>query len=198
MGIILGGRLGYVIFYNFGYYSENIFEIFKLWQGGMSFHGGLLGVIISIFIFSKKIKVNFFKFSDIVACVAPIGIFFGRLANFINSELWGTITSKPWGVVFSNAGPLPRHPSQLYEAFFEGILLLVILNTLLRKGFLNNSGFISGVFLSLYALFRIIIERFREPDAHIGYIFEYFTMGTLLSIPMLSGIIIVYFSLRKK
>jgi phosphatidylglycerol:prolipoprotein diacylglycerol transferase len=155
-------------------------------------------VILAIFFYARLNKISIFSLGDIVCSVVPIGLFFGRLANFINSELWGTITSKPWGVVFSNAGPLPRHPSQLYEAFFEGILLLVILNTLLRKGFLNNSGFISGVFLSLYALFRIIIERFREPDAHIGYIFEYFTMGTLLSIPMLSGIIIVYFSLRKK
>ena len=198
LGIIFGARIGYVVFYDPSLILVNPLNVVAIWKGGMSFHGGALGVILAIFFYARLNKISIFSLGDIVCSVVPIGLFFGRIANFINSELWGTITSKPWGVVFSNAGPLPRHPSQLYEAFFEGILLLVILNTLLRKGFLNNSGFISGVFLSLYALFRIIIERFREPDAHIGYIFEYFTIGTLLSIPMLSGIIIVYFSLRKK
>ena len=137
IGIILGGRLGYVIFYNLDYYSQNLLEIFKLWQGGMSFHGGLLGVIISIIIFSKKSQVNFFKFSDIVSCVAPIGILLGRIANFINAELYGKITTLSWGVIFPNAGSLPRHPSQIYEATLEGVLLFLIINYLaLKKKFL--------------------------------------------------------------
>ena len=128
IGIVLGGRLGYVFFYNFEYYSQNIFEIFKLWQGGMSFHGGLLGVVVSIIFFSKKTKTNFFKFADIVSCVAPIGIFFGRIANFINGELYGKISTLPWAVIFPAGGSLPRHPSQIYEALLEGMILFILIN----------------------------------------------------------------------
>ena len=195
MGIILGGRLGYVIFYNFGYYSENIFEIFKLWQGGMSFHGGLLGVIISIFIFSKKIKVNFFKFSDIVACVAPIGIFFGRLANFINGELFGKVSALPWAVIFPNSDNISRHPSQIYEAILEGVVLFILINFFaFKKKLIFKAGYVSGLFLIFYSIVRIIGESFREPDIHIGYFFNYFSTGVLLSfVTFLAGCTIIFF-----
>ena len=195
IGIIIGGRLGYVIFYNLDYYSQNLLEIFKLWQGGMSFHGGLLGVIISIIIFSKKSQVNFFKFSDIVSCVAPIGILLGRIANFINAELYGKITTLSWGVIFPNAGSLPRHPSQIYEATLEGVLLFLIINYLaLKKKFLYRPGYISAIFLILYSILRIFSEIFREPDIHLGLLFNYFSMGTLLSlITIIFGILIILF-----
>ena len=147
IGIILGGRLGYVIFYNFEYYSQNFFEIFKLWRGGMSFHGGLLGVIVSIIFFSKKTKTNFFKFADIVSCVAPIGLFLGRIANFINGELYGKISTLPWAIIFPNGGSVARHPSQIYEAILEGIILFILINYLaLKKQFLFKTGYISGFF----------------------------------------------------
>ena len=198
MGIILGGRLGYVIFYNFGYYSENIFEIFKLWQGGMSFHGGLLGVIISIFIFSKKIKVNFFKFSDIVACVCPIGLFLGRIANFINGELFGKISTLPWAVIFPYGGNIARHPSQIYEAILEGLVLFIFINFFaLKRQLLFKTGYISGLFLISYSVLRIFSEAFREPDKHIGYFFNYFSMGTLLSLFTLIAGFVIIFSAKK-
>ena len=195
IGIILGGRLGYVIFYNLDYYSQNLLEIFKLWQGGMSFHGGLLGVVISIFIFSKKTQINFFKFSDIISCVAPIGILLGRIANFINGELYGKITTLPWGVIFTNGGNLPRHPSQIYEAALEGIFLLLIINYLaFKKKFLYRPGYISAFFLILYSILRIFSEIFREPDIHLGLLFNYFSMGTLLSlITIIFGLFIILF-----
>ena len=195
IGIILGGRLGYVIFYNLDYYSQNLLEIFKLWQGGMSFHGGLLGVVISIFIFSKKTQINFFKFSDIISCVAPIGILLGRIANFINGELYGKITTLPWGVIFPNAGNLSRHPSQLYEAVLEGIFLFLIINYLaLKNKFLYRAGYISGIFLILYSILRILSEIFREPDIHIGLLFNYFSTGTLLSLTtIIFGLFIILF-----
>ena len=194
IGIVLGGRLGYVLFYNFEYYSQNISEIFKLWQGGMSFHGGLLGVIVSTFIFSKKIKKNFFKFSDIVSCVAPIGIFFGRVANFINGELYGKISTLPWAVVFQDAGSLPRHPSQIYEAILEGIILFILINYLaLKKQLLLKPGYISSLFLIFYSILRILSENYREADMHIGYFFNYFSMGTILSfITLLTGCFIIF------
>ena len=195
IGIILGGRLGYVIFYNLNYYLQNLLEIFKVWQGGMSFHGGLLGVIISILIFSKIKKINFFKFSDIVSCVAPIGILLGRLANFINGELYGKVTTLPWGIIFPNAGNLSRHPSQIYEALLEGIFLFLIINYLaLKKKFIYRAGYISGIFLILYSILRIFSEIFREPDAHLGLLFNYFSMGTLLSlITIIFGLFIILF-----
>ncbi len=195
LGIIVGGRLGYVIFYNLNYYSQNFFEIFKLWEGGMSFHGGLAGVIISIFVFSKKTKVSFFKISDIVACVAPIGIFLGRLANFINGELYGKISNLPWAVIFPDGGNFARHPSQIYEAIFEGIILFILVNFLaLKKNLIMKAGYISSFFLISYAVLRIFSENFREPDLHIGYIFNYFSMGTLLSIlTLIAGFLIIFF-----
>jgi len=183
LGIILGGRLGYVIFYNLEYYSQNFMEIFKVWQGGMSFHGGLLGVLISCILFSKKLNISFFNFTDIISCVAPIGIFLGRIANFINGELYGKTTSMQWGVLFQNAGSLPRHPSQIYEAILEGIILFLIINYLaLKKEYLFKKGFISALFLIFYSILRIFSEIFREPDMHLGLIFNYLSMGTLLSI----------------
>ena len=182
-GIILGGRLGYIIFYNIGYYSENLLDIFKIWQGGMSFHGGLAGVIVSVFLFSKKKNINFFKFTDLISCVAPIGIFFGRIANFINGELFGKITNLPWAVVFPNGGNVPRHPSQIYEAILEGILLFFIINYFaLIKNLLFKPGYISCLFLIFYSTLRIFSEIFREPDLHIGLLFNYISTGILLSL----------------
>tara|TARA_B100001996_G_C18631439_1_gene581910 strand:+ start:386 stop:1189 length:804 start_codon:yes stop_codon:yes gene_type:complete len=192
-GIILGGRIGYVIFYNLEYYVQNFFDIFKLWKGGMSFHGGLLGVIISIFLFSNNKKIKFFKFSDIICCVSPIGIFFGRIANYINGELYGKASSIPWAVIFPYGGNIPRHPSQIYEALLEGLLLFILLNYLaLKKKLLFKTGFISGLFLILYSIFRIFSEFFREPDANLGYFLNYFTMGTILSfITFVAGLFII-------
>ena len=181
LGIIIGGRLGYVLFYNFNYYIDNLFDIFKVWQGGMSFHGGLIGIIIASILFSKKNNHNAFKYLDIISIVAPIGIFFGRLANFINSELYGTETNLPWAVKFVQVDDLYRHPSQLYEAFFEGILLFLILVYFRNKGFLNKPGYISGLFLILYSVFRFIIEFFREPDENLGYLILNLTMGQIIS-----------------
>jgi len=181
LGIIIGGRLGYVIFYNFNYYLNNFFEIFKIWQGGMSFHGGLIGVIIATILFNKKNLEATFKYLDIVSLVAPVGIFFGRIANFINSELYGTETNVPWAVKFVKVDNLFRHPSQLYEAFFEGIILFLILIFFRNKNFLNKPGFISGMFLVFYSLFRFIIEFFRVPDEQLGYLIFNFTMGQIIS-----------------
>ena len=195
IGIILGGRLGYVIFYNLEYYTQNLLEIFKLWQGGMSFHGGLIGIIISTILFSKKSNTNFFKFADIISCVAPIGILLGRMANFINGELYGKITTLPWGIIFPYAGNLPRHPSQIYEAILEGIVLFLIINYLaLKKELLFKTGFVSAYFLIFYSILRIFSEIFREPDIHLGLIFNYFSMGTLLSLlTIIIGLFIVLF-----
>jgi phosphatidylglycerol:prolipoprotein diacylglycerol transferase len=195
IGIILGGRLGYVIFYNLEYYTQNLLEVFKLWQGGMSFHGGLIGIIISTILFSKKTKTNFFHLSDIVSCVAPIGILLGRIANFINGELYGKITTLPWGVIFPYAGNLPRHPSQIYEAILEGIFLFLIINYLaLKKELLFKKGFVSAYFLIFYSILRILSEIFREPDVHLGLLFNYFSMGTALSLlTIMIGLFIILY-----
>jgi len=197
-GIILGGRLGYVFFYNFEYYNHNYLEILKLWQGGMSFHGGLLGVIVAIYIFSIKKNINFFKISDIVSCVAPIGIFLVRIANFINGELYGKITSVTWGVVFKSGGNVTRHPSQIYEAILEGILLFIIINYLaFRKELIFKTGYISVLFLILYSVLRIFSEFFREPDNHLGYLFSYLSLGTLLSFITLSIGLLIFLVIKK-
>ena len=192
----MGGRLGYVFFYNPGYYSQNIFEIFKIWQGGMSFHGGLIGVIVSIFFYSKKTKADFFKFTDIISCVAPIGIFLGRIANFINGELYGKISNVPWAIIFPDAGNLGRHPSQLYEAVLEGLVLFIIINYLsLKKKLLFKTGYISGLFLVLYSVLRILSENFREADVQLGYFFDHFSMGVILScVTFLTGCFIIFFA----
>ena len=194
IGIVIGGRLGYVIFYNFEYYSKNFFEIFKLWEGGMSFHGGLIGVIIVTIIFSKIQRINFFYFTDIISCVAPIGLFLGRVANFINGELYGKISTLPWAVVFPNGGNISRHPSQIYEAFLEGILLFFLINFFgLKKKLLLKAGYVSGLFLIFYSIARIIGENFREPDVHLGYFFNYFSMGLMLSCAtFLAGCFIIF------
>jgi phosphatidylglycerol---prolipoprotein diacylglyceryl transferase len=184
VSIILGGRLGYVFFYNFDYYFKNPIDIIKIWEGGMSFHGALIGIIISTSFFAKLKKISSFFFLDIIACVAPVGLFFGRIANFINGELYGTISSMPWSVIFPIIDNNPRHPSQLYEAILEGIVLFFILNYLfIRKNV--QSGICSSLFLSLYGFFRIICEQFREPDIQIGYIFGTLSMGTILSFLMI-------------
>ena len=184
IGVIIGGRLGYVIFYNPSYFIESPIQIFKLWEGGMSFHGGLIGVIVSTYIFSNLKKLNYKVYFDLICCVAPIGIFLGRVANFINSELYGTPTEKPWGVIFPKIDNLTRHPSQLYEAFLEGIVLFVLINFLFLKKKLNY-GITSFVFLISYSFFRILVEQFREPDKHIGYVFNFMSLGSLLSIAMI-------------
>ena len=192
IGLILGGRIGYVLFYNLNYYLENILDIFKVWQGGMSFHGGLVGIIIVSYLFAKKNKNNVFKYLDIIALVAPVGIFFGRIANFINSELYGHETSVPWAVQFIQVDNLYRHPSQLYEAILEGLLLFIILLYFWNKNYLKKTGKLSALFLIFYSFFRFIVEFFRVPDEQLGYLFFDLTMGQLISfIFLLIGIYLI-------
>ena len=195
LGIILGGRLGYVVFYNFDYYSQNLYEILKIWKGGMSFHGGLLGVIIATFIFSRINKINFLNFTDIIACAAPIGLCLGRVANFINGELFGKISTLPWAVIFPSGGNISRHPSQIYEAILEGIILFILVNFFaFKKQLILKAGYVSGLFLIFYSIARIIGENFREPDIHLGYFLNYFSMGVILSsITFLAGCFIIFF-----
>ena len=181
IGIVVGGRLGYVLFYNFEYYYSNFIEILKIWQGGMSFHGGLIGLIIVSFWFAKKNNQDPFEYLDIVSIVAPIGIFFGRIANFINSELYGLEANIPWAVKFIKVDDIYRHPSQLYEALFEGIILFFILLIFYQKGYIKIKGFLSSLFLIFYSVFRFVIEFFRAPDEQIGYLFFKLSMGQLIS-----------------
>ena len=194
IGIILGGRLGYIIFYNLNYYVQNPIEIFMIWNGGMSFHGGLTGIIFAALIFSKNHKLNLFIFLDLVSLTAPIGIFFGRIANFINSELYGRPTEVFWSVKFTIVDNLKRHPSQLYEAFFEGIILFFLLSYFNKKNYSKKPGLISGLFLIFYSLFRFVIEFFRSPDPQIGYIALNLTIGQFISIICLTlgGILFFY------
>ena len=181
-GILIGGRLGYVLIYDIKYYLSNPFEIIMIWKGGMSFHGGVIGIILATLIFCKKRNQNVFQYLDLVSLVAPIGIFFGRLANFINSELYGNITGVPWGVKFIKVDNFYRHPSQLYEAFFEGIILFLILLFLFKKEILKKPGIISSIFLIIYSFFRFILEFYRSPDEHLGYQMFDLTQGQLISI----------------
>ena len=181
IGLILGGRLGYVFIYIFDYYSENLTEILMIWNGGMSFHGGLIGVIIATYIFSKKNKINAFSFLDLISMSAPIGIFLGRISNFINSELYGKETDLFWSVKFEKVDNIFRHPSQIYEAFFEGIILFIILNFIFKKQLYKSPGFISALFLIFYSTFRFFIEFTSEPDIQIGYILFNLTLGQILS-----------------
>ena len=181
IGIIIGGRLGYVLFYNLNFYSNNLLDVIKIWQGGMSFHGGLIGVVVVSIWFAKKNNQNPLNYLDIVSLVAPIGIFFGRMANFINSELYGIETNLPWAVKFIKIDNLYRHPSQLYEAFFEGIVVFIILIYFKNKGFMKNPGSISGLFLIFYSIFRFVIEFLRVPDEQLGYLFFNLTMGQIFS-----------------
>jgi len=198
LGIIVGGRIGYVLFYNFEYFLNNPIEILFVWNGGMSFHGGLIGVIIASNLFSKLNKVNTFIFLDLVSLSAPIGIFFGRIANFINSELYGTPTEVPWSVKFIAVDDINRHPSQLYEAFLEGIVLFFMLQFILKKNFAKKTGQISCLFLVFYSFFRIITEFFRTPDLHIGYLFFNLTLGQLISAVFLSIGLALYFYLKNE
>ena len=187
LGVILGGRLGYVLFYKPGAYLANPLAVLTLWEGGMSFHGGLLGVIVAILLFAIRNKTDPFMLSDLVAIVAPIGLFFGRLANFINGELWGRVTDVQWAMIFPRGGPLPRHPSQLYQAFFEGVLLVLLVAAVWKfADGRRRPGLLTGVFCAGYGLARIAGEFFREPDAHLGYLWGPLTMGMLLSVPMIA------------
>ncbi len=193
IGLILGGRLGYVLIYDLNYYLSNSLEILKIWNGGMSFHGAVIGIIIASVIFSKKNNDNAFEYLDIVAIVSPIGIFFGRVANFLNSELYGHETSVPWAVQFIQIDNLYRHPSQLYEAVLEGIVLFGILVYFWNKDYLKNPGKLSALFLIFYSVFRFITEFYRLPDIHLGYLFLNLTMGQFLSlIFLITGVFLFY------
>ena len=193
LGVILGGRLGYALFYNLKYYLENPLEILMVWNGGMSFHGGLIGVILATQLFSNKHNINQFIFLDLVALSAPIGIFFGRIANFINSELIGRASDLPWSVQFILIDNIKRHPSQLYEAFFEGIILFYLLRYFLKKNYLQSPGKISALFLIFYSLFRFLLEFFRSPDPHIGFLITNLTLGQLISVLFLvTGTLLFY------
>ncbi|MDA9687046.1 prolipoprotein diacylglyceryl transferase [bacterium] len=199
IGIIIGGRLGYIIFYNLSYYINNFFDIFKVWEGGMSFHGGLIGIIIASILFSKKYNQDSFLYMDLVSLVAPIGIFFGRLANFINSELYGTPTDIPWAVTFIQVDNLSRHPSQLYEAILEGIILFIILMYFKNKDYLKKPGLISGLFLIFYSIFRFFIEFLRVPDEQLGHLIFELSMGQIISlIFFVIGIILFYLKNENK
>jgi len=193
IGVIVGGRLGYVIFYNPIYYLKNPIEILMLWNGGMSFHGGTLGVIFATYLFSKKNKNNSFVFLDLIAMSAPIGIFLGRIANFINSELYGRQTDFLLSVKFEKVDDLHRHPSQIYEAFFEGIVLFIFMNFFFRKYLYKSPGVISSLFLVFYSIFRFLIEYTREPDSHLGFVFLNLTQGQIISILFfIIGLILFY------
>ena len=183
LGIILGGRIGYILFYDLAFYIKNPIEIFYIWQGGMSFHGGLVGIILISLYFVKKKQIDFYIFSDLLALISPIGLFLGRIANFINSELIGLPSNLPWSVIFIKIDQIPRHPSQLYEALLEGIMLFVILNLIFK--FKKIKGYVSAYFLILYSFFRIISEQFRLPDEHLGYVLGNLSMGSVLSIIIL-------------
>ncbi|MBP5352204.1 MAG: prolipoprotein diacylglyceryl transferase [Alphaproteobacteria bacterium] len=195
LGIILGGRVGYVLFYNAQQYWQHPLELFAIWHGGMSFHGGAIGVVVACWLVCRYLKFPFLKLTDLVAPVVPIGLFLGRLANFANDELWGRVTDVSWAVRFPNGGYLPRHPSQLYEACLEGIGLFILLNCLWRVRYVReHSGLISAAFLLGYSVARMIVEQFREPDAQIGFLWQGITMGQLLSAPFL--ILGIYLAVR--
>lgn len=196
LGVILGGRIGYMLFYATESLLHNPLSLFKVWQGGMSFHGGLLGVVLAFCLFSYKQKISIFIATDFIAPMVPIGLAAGRIGNFINSELWGRVTDVPWAMVFPNAGPLPRHPSQLYEFFFEGVVLFIILWFYSAKP--RPRMAVSGMFLFWYGVFRIFCEFFRQPDLHIGFLaFDWLTEGQLLSVPMVMlGAVLLWLAYR--
>ena len=199
IGIVAGGRLGYVLFYDPVFFLQNPGQIPALWQGGMSFHGGFLGVLLAMILFARSRGMSILSFFDVIASGVPFGLFFGRLANFINAELWGTVTQVPWGFVFPGAGPLPRHPSQLYEAGLEGVVLFAAMALVTwRRGWLRWPGAVAGVFAGGYGLARFIVEFFRTPDAHIGYLAGgWLTMGMVLSLPMiLLGLVLIWNGVR--
>ncbi|WP_040975945.1 prolipoprotein diacylglyceryl transferase [Necropsobacter massiliensis] len=191
LGVFLGGRIGYVMFYQFDYFLQDPLYLFRVWEGGMSFHGGLIGVILAMYITAKLQKRSFWATADFVAPLIPFGLGMGRLGNFINDELWGRVTDVPWAVLFPSGGYLPRHPSQLYEAVLEGLVLFFILNQFIKKP--RPTGAVAGLFLTFYGLFRFIVEFFREPDAQLGLFFgQQISMGQILSTPMIIiGLIII-------
>ena len=199
LGIIVGGRTGYVLFYNFPHFAAHPIEIVQLWNGGMSFHGGFLGCVVAIGLFGLFRGLSVLSLGDVTTAVAPIGLFLGRIANFINGELWGRPTDVPWAMVFPNGGPLPRHPSQLYEATLEGLVLLVVLGVLVQLGALRRPGLVTGAFALGYGIARIICEMFREPDAQLGFLWGGLTMGMLLCIPLiLAGIVLLGMAWRRE
>jgi phosphatidylglycerol:prolipoprotein diacylglycerol transferase len=182
MGVVLGGRLGYILFYDLGVYLADPLQIFAVWKGGMSFHGGFLGVILSFVLFARRKKIPFWTLIDMAAQCAPVGLGLGRIGNFINGELYGRPTDVPWGIIFPGGGELPRHPSQLYEAFLEGLVLFFIVRIMARRS--DVTGIPAWTFCAGYGLFRFIVEFFRQPDAQIGTFLDFFSMGQLLSLPM--------------
>lgn len=199
LGVVAGGRLGYVLFYNFGYFLAHPAEIPAVWQGGMSFHGGLAGATLGIYLFARRFKTPVLSVADLCAAVVPIGILLGRIANFIKPELWGRPTDVSWAMVFPDAGPLPRHPSQLYEAALEGLVLLVVLQVAVRLGALRRPGLVTGLFAIGYGVARIVCEFFREPDPQLGFLFGGATMGMLLSLPLiLAGFVFVAYARRSR
>ena len=194
LGVIIGGRVGYVLFYQLQLFFQDPLYIFQIWKGGMSFHGGLIGMILAIYLFAKQNNLSFFYLSDLVSIVAPIGLFLGRISNFINTELYGRVTDFPFAIIYPLIDNNPRHPSQLYEAFFEGVVLFIILYLIFIKNSKKYSaGIISAYFLILYSIFRFLIEFLREPDSHLGLFLNYFSMGQILCIPILfAGILILF------
>jgi phosphatidylglycerol---prolipoprotein diacylglyceryl transferase len=199
LGIILGGRIGYVLFYNPAYFAAHPLESFQLWKGGMSFHGGFLGCVLAVILFARYRGLSILSLGDITCAAGTIGIFLGRIANFINGELWGRPTDVAWAMVFPTGGPLPRHPSQLYEALLEGLVLFVVLALLIRAGALKRPGLVLGAFAFGYAIARSICELFREPDPQLGFLWGGLTMGTLLSLPLLlAGIALMAAALRRQ
>jgi phosphatidylglycerol:prolipoprotein diacylglycerol transferase len=198
VGIIIGGRAGYVLFYNLPFFLANPAEVPKLWTGGMAFHGGLVGAVLGLWLFARRHKVPVFTVGDVVAAGVPFGLLFGRLANFIKPELWGRASDVPWAMVFPGAGPFPRHPSQLYEAALEGLVLLLVLAFVIRRAGLRRPGLVMGLFTAGYGLARITAEFFREPDVQLGYLFGGATMGMLLSVPLVAiGLVLVAYAVRR-
>ncbi len=199
IAVILGGRTGYILFYNFDSFLAQPSEMYKIWHGGMSFHGGMLGVILAAYIFAKHAKIRFFAFTDILACVAPIGLGFGRIANFVNGELYGRPSDVPWAVIFPRGGDVPRHPSQLYESFLEGLVLFLLLNWIQKLPRSSQQpGIVSGWFLILYGFFRFMVEFVRQPDSQLGFLYAGATMGQMLCIPMMIiGVGILTWAMRQ-
>src|SRR3954469_24094892 len=198
LGIILGGRIGYVLFYNPSYFAEHPAEALQLWKGGMSFHGGFIGCVLAVVLFARKNSISILSLGDVTCAAGTLGVLLGRIANFINGELWGRETDVAWGMVFPSGGPVVRHPSQLYEAGLEGLALFAVLALLIRGGALRRPGLVIGAFAVGYSLARSFCELFREPDAQLGFLWDMITMGTLLSIPLfLAGIVLIVNALRR-
>jgi phosphatidylglycerol:prolipoprotein diacylglycerol transferase len=199
LGIVLGGRVGYVLFYNLPHFADHPAEIVQVWKGGMSFHGGFLGCVAAVVLFARRRGISILSLGDLTCAAGPIGLFLGRIANFVNGELWGRPTDVPWGVIFPGAGPLPRHPSQLYEAALEGLLLFVVLALFVRAGALRRPGLIIGIFAVGYGLMRSFAEFFREPDPQLGFLWGGLTMGMVLSVPLiLAGIGLIVHAMRRQ